>query len=517
MNEFLYPTFPFTFRDGLIDWNLNPDELRAHIEKEKKQIRKDKVWLLARELFKEDERPFEMSPGELQIFKLIFKRQHSRTQIVTSTQYGKTLTVAKATLLRISTFPDEYLVTEPDMKRGKILINYIIKATADNDYFKKKLIGVKTEDRTALNRLLEERNRVKLTYQIIGENDDIKYGSVEILTTEARRKNDAINAIMGFGGRNVISDESSLVDDEIEAGVFRMLAGKGNDTFYLKIGNPFYRNHFFQSWKSPRYKKVFIDYRVGLADGRYTPEFIEEAKEKPKFKVLFAARFPDSTEQDKDGYTPLLTEDEIEGAYVEAGIVEPIGVPVMGSDVSGGGRNFSVIVIRWDNVAKLIFRRHTPDPTLFGVDIAALALKYGVKPENVNIDSVGLGQAALGKARELLGRNVRGVNVGENPIEEQDRKGEEKQYLNIRAQAYWKAAQWIIKGGKIVRDSNFGELLVIKYKTARGDKKIQIIPKEELRDKGIESPDVADSLMLTFVPKARVPTARAGTGRPDKV
>ena len=43
----------------------------------------------------------------------------------------------------------------------------------------------------------------------------------------------------------------------------------------------------------------------------------------------------------------------------------------------------------------------------------------------------------------------------------------------------------------------FDELNAIRWKT-QSDKKIKIKPKEEMREEGVESPDVADALMLTF-------------------
>jgi len=56
--------------------------------------------------------------------------------------------------------------------------------------------------------------------------------------------------LWGSGGGLFISDESALVDDDIDSAIFRMLAGKGEDTFLCKVGNPFFRNHFLADWKT---------------------------------------------------------------------------------------------------------------------------------------------------------------------------------------------------------------------------------------------------------------------------
>lgn len=513
MNDFLYPTFPINeelFRkDGNVDWDLDEDDLREYVKQELAEIRTSDVWRFVFAQFKQDDMPMEMSPAELVIFKVISKRMFRRVQIVSSTQYGKTLTVADGLLSRIANFPEDWLAVEPDMKRGKILLNYIIKATSENDYFKRKLIGVKMEDRTALNRLLEERSKVKLTYQILADDDSLKYGSIEVISAEAKRKNDVMSAVMGFGGRNVVSDESSLLDDEIESAIFRMLAGKGEDTFYLKIGNPFYRkkpiSHFFKSWKSPLYKKVFVDYRIGLADGRYTHEFIEEARTKPKFDVLYQAHFPSEEGFDAGGFLPLLSELDLQRALVDD--IPLVGEQRLMGDIAGGGRNYSTIILKGENAAKLLYKEHTPDTMQFISLFADYREKLKVLPENCFLDEVGIGKGVVDRGRELIKGNTAtlGVNVGNTPEPETGDK--HLQYMNLRAQAFWRAKTAIEGGFKLVKNPKYPkaweELLDVKYKI-QSDKKIKIKSKEEMGDDGIESPDVADGLMLGFVRSRKI-------------
>lgn len=486
--DYLFPNFPFK--------ELIGDELQQRIDEEKKKMRRDKSWQLARNLFIQDDEPFEMSPGELAIFNLISKRQCPYSQILCSTQYGKTLTVARAVLARITTFPEEWLVVVPNIKRGKILLNYIIKDTSNNDYFKKKLVGINIGDRTVLNRLLEEKSKLKLTYQVVANDNKIKYSSVEILTAEAKRRTDTINAIMGFGGRNIILEESSLMDDEIDAGTFRMLAGKGEDIFLTKIGNPFYRNHFLKSWEDPDYKKIFINYKIALAEGRYTKRFIEKAKEKPKFDVLFECKFPSIDAIDSRGYSPLLLEEDLK--FIDD--IQLFGELHLGCDVAGGGRNFSVIVLRGENGAKLLYRERNSDTMSFVGTILEkkkeIEKEIGCKiyPQNILVDAIGLGKGVYDRLNEQLNNSINGVNAGEVPEDKED-------FINIRAQMYWRMAEWIKKGGKLIGTRNdWKELLNIKYKI-QSDRKVKIMSKEDMLAEGIESPDVADGLALTFAPK----------------
>jgi phage terminase large subunit len=82
------------------------------------------------------------------------------------------------------------------------------------------------------------------------------------------------------------------------------------------------------------------------------------------------------------------------------------------------------------------------------------------------------------------------VNVG-SAAEDKDR------FLNLRAELYWKTAEWLKHGNKLIGKGSFDEILDVRWKT-QSDRKIKIKPKEEMREEGIESPDVADVLMLSF-------------------
>ena len=487
--SFLYPTFAFDLKGEYIDWDYSQEQLKALIEAEKEKCKKEVLWKVAREMFIQDGKPFELTPAQFEIFKTIVRREYPRVIFISSTQYGKTLTIARAVLLRISGFPEEWMVVVPDMKRGKILLNYIIKDSAENEYFKDKLVGVKLEERTALERLLEERSKVKLTFQVFTD-DGIKYASVEIITAEARRRINAIESIMGFGGKNIIQEEASLEDDEIDAGIFRMLAGKGEDTFLLKIGNPFYRNHFLKSWQNPNYKKIWIDYRIGLADGRYTPEFIEEARTKPKFDVLFECRFPSEGAIDTEGWSPLITQTELEQAITDE--FNPFGFPVQGSDPADEGENESITVVRWRNVAKIDFASNKISLMDFCGEIANSIDKNKIDVRTCSVDKIGVG-AMIPDEMKKVGKPIQGVNVGEIC----ESPADQVQFVNKRAEFAWKVREWVKGGGKLLRDPRWYQLVNIKYKEDN-KRRLKIMSKDEMRKKGIVSPDAFDALCLSF-------------------
>ncbi len=115
--------------------------------------------------------------------------------------------------------------------------------------------------------------------------------------------------------------------------------------------------------------------------------------------------------------------------------------------------------------------------------------KESIVANNVFIDATGVGAGVLDRFREV-GFNVVGVNMSSVALHKE-------KYVNIRAEAYLRMGAWLKKGGMLVKDADWVELEVIKYKL-KSSGKLVIISKEELRKNGITSPDVADALMLTF-------------------
>ncbi len=492
--EFIFPQLDIELPEEVyedIGGFLPKAEVKSYIKTELENIRNDSFWQMGKKHFKnEDGTDWEMSPGELAIFKAIILRPFPRVQITSSTQYGKTLTVSRGLLERICTWPEEWMVVVPDLKRGQILLNYIIKDTYNHNYFRAKLVGKDIAEKTALNRLLEEKSKVKLTYQVVCDDGQVRYGSVEIISCEAKRKNDVINTIMGFGGRNVIQEEASLEDDEIDSGIFRMLAGKGEDTFLCKIGNPFYRNHFFKSWKDKRYKKVFIDYRIGMLEGRYLPDFIDEAREKPNFEVLYECRFPSEDQIDTEGWTPLITESELKDALTDD--FNPFGAGSLGADPADTGENESVVVVRWRNVAKIDFASNKIDVLEFCGKISDAIDKNKIDVRTGSADKIGVG-AAVPAEMKRIGKPIQGVNVGEAC----DTPEHQAQFTNKKAEFAWAVREWIKGGGKLLRDNRWYQLLNIKYREDT-KRRLVIMSKKDMIKKGIKSPDAFDALALTF-------------------
>lgn len=450
---------------------------------------------LVRSLYKNDYgKPFELTEGQEEIFNAIFYKQgpngEHRVHIKTFTQYGKSDTVSMAVLTRAATFPEKWAIVAPSQPKARIIMGYIIKHLFENEY---TLNRFKLQEGESMDAVRRERSKNRLTFDL-GNN---LIGEIFILSAESRLKqsDDVGNSLMGFGAPNLVEDEAALISDESDAKAMRMVGGftSGDTDFVVKIGNPFARNHFLSAQEDPAYFKINIDAARGIREGRLTEKFVEEMRKKPYFRVLYENKFPEADDIDAKGWTQLLSEDEVEIAINTNPEIKHIGERRLGNDVARGGANFTVWNLRSMNYSEVLGKSHQDNLTEIAGQTLFFIKERGVTPENTFIDDVGVGGGAVDPLHYQQ-KNVRGVNVGMVALEA-------SRFVNIRAEAYWRLREWIKKGGKLCachRDEWLLQLPKIKYKPdSKG--RLRVMSKDEMRGQGVDSPDVADALMLTFV------------------
>jgi len=438
-----------------------------------------------------------MTPSQNEIFDIIFERKYPRTQAMTYTQYGKSEICSLGVISRITTFPEMWAIVAPSMKKAGIIMGYIIGHIFDNEATRAMFKIGKDE---SLERIRRERRKDKITFNL-GEGE---MGGVFILSTEGKRVKEVLDAIMGFGAKNIILDESGLIDDPQYAGVKRMLGGH-KDNFLFEIGNPFRRNHFLRTWRDPLYHHILIDYKKGIEEGRITKDFIAEMRKEAFFDVLYECKFPEEEAIDTEGYMPLLTEKELDRAYVED--IDIFGTLKLGNDV-GAGEARTVSCLRGRNGAKIVYSARSSETMAFVGEILKIKDNEGIKPENISIDRLGPGQGAYNRLVEVLGLEINGIAFGQ--------KADDSEYFaNKKAEMYWRLREWILGGGKLIRHSGWQELLNIKYKR-QSDRKIRIKSKEELMKEGIHELDHADAFCLTFAKQDLSPMEeRSQTHKPQ--
>jgi phage terminase large subunit len=119
--------------------------------------------------------------------------------------------------------------------------------------------------------------------------------------------------------------------------------------------------------------------------------------------------------------------------------------------------------------------------------IAMAEMKWGHEVEFVD-DTGGYGSGVI-DARIQGGASPIGINAAG--------KADDPRYLNKRAETWFRMAEWVKRGGCLVRDPQLiRELTVPTYWFQNG--KFQLEPKDLIKEKLGQSPDRADALCLTF-------------------
>lgn len=450
----------------------------------------DKIKALVKSRYKNSQGlPFELTDGQAEIFETIVKRKYPRTHCLTATQFGKSDVVSMAVLTRITTFPEKWAIVAPSNKKAHIIMGYLIGHIFDNEYTSALFEVEKGE---SVDRIRRERSKDRLTFKLpSGEISE-----VFIVSSEGKRTKDLLDALMGLGSPNIVEDEASLIDDIQQVGILRMLGGH-RDNFLFQVGNAMRRNHFFKTSLDPKYHHINIDYVRGVKEGRFTQEFIEEMRNKPMFSMLYENKFPAQDAVDSSGYAPLYNDTEIQGKIRSE--VKLFGEFRMGCDVAGEGANYSVIVLRGKNGAKILYRENNPDTMSFVAKIVEMYELY--KPKRIYIDKVGIGKPVVDRCLEIPdfqttdGGVINGVVAGESPSDKEN-------FFNKRAEMFWRQREWM--GSASLEGNDWLDLLDVRYKI-QSDKKVKIKGKDEMIKDGTQSPDVADALSLTFYDRESKP------------
>jgi hypothetical protein len=96
-----------------------------------------------------------------------------------------------------------------------------------------------------------------------------------------------------------------------------------------------------------------------------------------------------------------------------------------------------------------------------------------------------------------LGLPVIGINVSESPA-----IGEK--FSRLRDELWWKGREWFEEMNCRLPDDEtlMGELATVRY-AIKSDGKIKVESKDEMKKRGLPSPDVADAFILTFAEVGR--------------
>ncbi|MBX9943781.1 MAG: terminase [Reyranella sp.] len=305
----------------------------------------------------------------------------------------------------------------------------------------------------------------------------------------------------------LVFDEASAIAEPIWETAEGALTDSGTEIVWLAFGNPTRTSGRFHAcfgrFRDRWHTKQIDSRRVSLTDGRQLDQWAKDYGEDSDFvRVRVRGLFP------RAGTMQLIDGESVEDAMrrVPEGDRGRDGhhtAPlVMGVDVARFGDDKSVIVLRRGRDARsfAIEKHRGLDLMTLAGRVAEIAFAHG--PAAVFVDETGLGAGVVDRLRQLGVLHVQGVNFGAAAAR-WDGDGAKSLYANKRAEMWGNLRDWIRGGGALPDDPDLrADLTGVEYGyTATGE--IQLEKKEDMKKRGLASPDSGDALALTFAHPVR--------------
>jgi len=302
----------------------------------------------------------------------------------------------------------------------------------------------------------------------------------------------------------IVFDEASAIDDGIWVAASGSVFSAGS--LWLALGNPTRGKGAFRECfgrDRNRWVNHQIDARTTKRANKAELDKVVEAygEDSDYARVRVKGLFPrvDSTQL----IDPAIVEAAMARGYDYS--VYRYHPLVIGVDVARFGDDQSVITARQGLQVHAVRRYRELDTVQVAARAAEMEDEYrNLAPTSVHlVDTVGVGAGVVDRLA-TLGRPVIGVNGGDKPALP-------TKYYNKRAEMWCGMKDWIVAGGALPWDVELLNDLTGPMYGFDAKERVQLERKEDMKARGLASPDSGDSLALTFaVPNIAVhggPTA----------
>lgn len=300
----------------------------------------------------------------------------------------------------------------------------------------------------------------------------------------------------------IIGDEATSVDTEVQLAITRLLASSDSrilliynpttpDTYASKMArSPAFTRIKITAWDTPNLSGEGAPEGSNLITQAFLDELVAQGMGPGTFEWVTSIEAED-WDQGEDNLIPS-------GMYIARNRNDYIsgdGIRQIGVDIASYGTDENTIAVReGGNLIDLISLPSMMTEQYVRGPVLSAVTKY--RPHVVVFDADGVGAGAVGYFDELKpflapGGRVIGFRGG---------KGVEGRYMNARSQWYWELRRKFETGyiNNFVHDTTLEKQATnIRYTvTANGD--VRVEPKQEMRKRGVGSPDRADAVMYAF-------------------
>lgn len=307
----------------------------------------------------------------------------------------------------------------------------------------------------------------------------------------------------------LVMDEASAIDDKIWEVSEGALTDKDAEIFWFAFGNPTrntgrFRECFPGGQFSHRWGNQTVDSRtVKITNKRQIKQWQDDwGEDSDFFRVRVRGVFP------RAGNSQFIAGDIAQRALDRTNDREHMEEVVVGVDVARSGNNESVILVRRGRrvLEREVYRFRGIDTMQLSNEVASVILRTEPAPDTVFIDGAGVGGGVVDRMRQL--------NFHVMDVQSAARADDPEAYVNKRAEMWYRMRDWLDKADlpKEIKDF-YKQLIGVDY-GFDSKNRIQLEKKEDLIKRGLESPDLADALALTFA--YRVSPQRLRSHEPEE-
>jgi len=316
--------------------------------------------------------------------------------------------------------------------------------------------------------------------------------------TSRAEQPEAMQGIRSDGWTLILGDEASGIPESVfEAGAGSM---SGERATTILTGNPLYNSGFFYRTHTTL-AALWKTHHVSCLDVPHiSPDFIEDmaqryGRDSARFGYRVLGEFPRS---DENTVIPV----ELVDAAIHRDVTTLATLPVVwGVDCARGGEDSSALAKRRHNrlLEKVkVFNYGDLMQVVAEVVGEYLTTPLEDRPAEICVDAIGLGAGVADRLRQIFSADhpncqIRSVNVSEAPAVN-------NHYLNLRADLWYTGRDWFYAKDVCIPDDRTlrDELVAVRRGKPTNTGKMTVESKDQMKDRGLASPNAADAFLLTF-------------------
>lgn len=303
-------------------------------------------------------------------------------------------------------------------------------------------------------------------------------------------------ALQGFHSENIlfVIDEASGVSDN----VFEVAEGalSTDGAFAVMAANPTRQSGYFYDSHHKMRAYWGLMHVNGETCKRVSKSYVESmAKKYGKQSSIYRVRVQGEFAAAADGVIPL---ELCESAKIREVALNGKAPLIWGLDVARFGDDSTALAKRQGNHQLEKTREWYGKDTMQTVGL--IQHEWNItpadqRPASINVDVIGIGAGVVDRLKEL-GLPVYGVNVAEAAA---TNIADDAQYSRLRDELWFKGRAWLAAlDCKLCDDDDLiGEMTTPKY-SILSNGSIKVESKQEMKNRGVKSPNLADAWLLTF-------------------